>query len=192
MCFAYVLALASRQMQVLSMLDWGGGLGYYYLFSQHLLPKVKIEYHCKDVPVLVEYAQSLWPDARFYSDESCLARRYDLVLASGSLHYTEDWRGLLSRLAGATSGYLFVTRLPTILNAKSYAFVQRPYAYGYNTEYLGWCLNRDEFVQQASAAGLRLVREFITGEQASVEKAPEQFIYRGFLFEPPSARQERP
>jgi putative methyltransferase (TIGR04325 family) len=190
MCYAYVLALVTRHKDAASILDWGGGLGQYYLFSQRLLPDVKIDYHCKDVSVLAEYGQRLWPGARFYVDDTCLERQYDLVLASCSLHYSEDWQALLSQLARASAGYLFVTRLPTIEHANSYVFVQRPYAYGYNTEYIGWCLNRDEFLQSAAAAGLRLVREFVTGEQPVIERAPEQCIYRGFLFSRAPAGQE--
>ena len=82
-------------------------------------------------------------------------------------------------------------RLPSVLHANSYAFVQRPYVYGYNTEYLGWCLNRDEFLQQASSAGMRLVREFVTGEQPFIDNAPEQCLYRGFLFEPAAVRPKQ-
>jgi hypothetical protein len=37
----------------------------------------------------------------FREDESCLERTYDLVVASSSLQYAEDWRGLLDRIAAA-------------------------------------------------------------------------------------------
>jgi|SRR5579859_1269468 len=182
MCFAYALAMAARNKRLVSMLDWGGALGYYLLISQRLIPELEIEYHCKEVQVLADYGRVLWPEAAFHSDNKCLERQYDLVLASCSLHYEENWRDLLARLAGATAGYLFVTRLPVVNHSPSYAFVQRPYAYGYNTEYVGWCLNRDEFLMQAESIGLKLLEEFITGEQPFIAGAPEQCQYRGFLF----------
>jgi hypothetical protein len=83
----------------------------------------------------------------------------------------------------AAAGFLFVTRLPVVQTHASFVFVQRPYAYGYNTEYWGWCLNQAEFLAQASQAGLTLVREFVTGEAPVITDAPEQCEYRGFLFQ---------
>jgi putative methyltransferase (TIGR04325 family) len=182
MAFAYALALAARQKDRLSMLDWGGGIGHYYLLAQVLLPDVEIEYHCKDVAVLAEHGATLFPDAHFYTDDVCLQRTYDFVLASTSLHYSEDWRTVLHDLAAASKDYLLVTRLPTKLHVPDYVFVQRPYAYGYNTEYLGWCLNRTGFLNQAHLLGMTLVREFVIGERPPIVNAPEPCQYRGFLF----------
>jgi putative methyltransferase (TIGR04325 family) len=183
MAFAYVLALSAHRRDLLSMLDWGGGIGHYYLLAQTLLPDMEIEYHCKDVPLLADYGGQLFPDQHFYSDESCLGRTYDLVMASTSLHYTEDWRTLLQHLAGATRGYLYIANLPSVRKAASFVFVQRPYHYGYNTEYLAWCLNRAEFLQAADCAGLGLIREFVYGYRPLIRGAPEQNAYRGYLFQ---------
>lgn len=180
--FAYVLTLATRHKDRFSMLDWGGGIGHYYLLSQSLLPGLEIDYHCKDVPVLCEYGIKLFPQQHFHTDDSCFKRAYDLVLASTSMHYTEDWQGLLRRLAGTTKGYLYIANLPSVQEAASFVFVQRPYQYGYNTEYLGWCLNRAEFLQAAKRVGLELVREFVYGHKPFICGAPEQSIYRGYLF----------
>ncbi|MBO1066301.1 MULTISPECIES: hypothetical protein [Nostocales] len=182
--YGYVLALASRQKSELSLLDWGGGIGHYYLISQKLIPDLTIDYHCKDVPVLAEYGQSLFPKAHFYSDESCLNRKFDLVFASTSLHYSQNWQHTLKGLAEATSGYLFITRLPIVHQVASYVMVQRPYEYGYNTEYLGWCLNRDEFLQYAKSINLILIKEFVIGENPVIHNAPESCQYWGFLFAP--------
>jgi putative methyltransferase (TIGR04325 family) len=187
MTFAYVLALAANRLGTLSMLDWGGGIGHYYLVARSLLPNVQIDYHCKDVPLLAQYGAQLFPVQHFYTDESCLEHTYDLVIASTSLHYTEDWQGLLRGLARATKGFLYITGLPTVIHASSFVFVQRPYAYGYNTEYLAWCLNRGEFLRYAESIGLRLVREFIHGYRPVIHHAPEQNEYRGFLFNSASA-----
>lgn len=182
MAFAYALALAARHKDTLSMLDWGGGIGHYCLLAQVLLPDVHIEYHCKDVPLLAEYGAQLFPDQHFYADESWLERTYDFVMASASLHYSEDWQQVLTGLAKAAEGYLYVTSLPTVLQVPSFVFVQRPYAYGYNTEYLGWCLNKDEFLRCTETVGLKLVREFIVGYKPFIHFASEQNEYRGFLF----------
>lgn len=180
--FAYVLALTARQQQTISLLDWGGGIGHYYLLAKSVLPQVNINYHCKDVPVLAEYGQTLFPNQHFYTDDQCLNRRYDLVMASTSLHYTPDWQNLIKRLAGVANRYLYIAQLPTIFKQNSFVFVQRCYNYNYNTEYLGWCLNRQEFLQVAAEANLTLIREFTYGYRPIIHKAPEQNEYRGFLF----------
>ncbi len=184
MSFAYVLARAAHRLDALSMLDWGGGIGHYHLLAQALLPDVRIEYHCKDLPLLAEYGAKLFPDQDFCADDSCLERTYDLVMASSSMHYTEDWQELLARLARSARRYLYVTRLPTVLRVPSFVFIQRPYACGYNTEYLGWCLNRAELLSEAEKSGLTPVREFVIAERPFIVKAPEQCQYRGFLFRP--------
>ena len=102
LCFAYSLALAAQGKSSLSMLDWGGAIGQYNLLAQAVLPGTAIDYHCKDVPLLAAYGQTLHPNAHFTSDETCFQRSYDFVLASGSLQYSEDWQKILTALAHAT------------------------------------------------------------------------------------------
>ncbi|MBA3364382.1 MAG: methyltransferase, TIGR04325 family [Actinobacteria bacterium] len=179
----YVLALAARAKERLSILDWGGGSGHYYLLAKALLPGVALEYHCKDVPTLAALGRELLPEVTFHDDDSCLAARYDVVLVSGALQYAEDWKSMLARLGEAADPYLYVTRLPVALESPSFVVVQRAYAYGYDTEYLGWVLNRGQLLERASSAGLRLVREFLLQAWFSAAGAPEDPVgHRGFLW----------
>jgi len=187
MAFGYSLALTAGGSRNLSMLDWGGGIGHFYLLARALLPQVDIEYHCKDVPLLSEYGATLFPEQHFCSDERCLDMVYDFVFAGASMHYTERWEVLLRRFGAATGRYLYVADLPTVLDAPSFVFVQRAYEYGYNTEYLSWCLNRTEFLRVAADSGLQLEREFVYGRQPRIQGAPEQNAYRGYLFRRPDA-----
>lgn len=183
MTFGYILTLSAGADCRVSLLDWGGGIGHYYLLAKALLPNREIDYHCKDVPMLAEHGAKLFPDQHFYADDSCLQQKYDLVMASTSLHYTEQWQNLLHQLADATGKYLYLANVPTVQQAASFVFLQRAYQYGYNTEYLGWCLNRNEVVAEAQASGLKLLREFIYGHSPYIHSAPEQNEYRGYLFE---------
>ncbi len=89
------------------------------------------------------------------------------------------WAG---RFVRQTDRYLYVTRQPFVETAGSFVVVQRPYRYGYMTEYPGWFLNRGEFLAETRALGLTLVREFLVAERPMVPGAPEQAEYRGFLF----------
>jgi putative methyltransferase (TIGR04325 family) len=184
MAFGYVLGRAGACSGRLSVLDWGGGIGNYYRFARALWPRCVFDYTSKDVPLTVQAGRELGVGCTFEDDDDrALSRIYDLVMASASLHYSEDWQGLVARLCGAASRYLFVTRLPIVEEVPSFVVVQRPYAYGYLTEYLCWFLNRSEFITEVEKNGFRLEREFLLDERPIVASAPEQCRYAGFLFE---------
>lgn len=183
MSYAYALALASHKLDDISMLDWGGGIGHYYILSKALMPNLKIDYHCKELPLLCDYGRKIIPEAHFYDkDEECFGRSYDFVLSSSSLQYSEDWEDTLTKLANVTKSYIYITRLPVISKAKSFVVVQRPYKYGYNTEYLGWFINHEKLLKHMDSINLKLIREFLIQEKPYVHNAPEQGEYRGFLF----------
>jgi putative methyltransferase (TIGR04325 family) len=183
MTYAYVLGAASVGKDQISVLDWGCGLGQYGLIAQELYSELRIDFHCRELPTLSARGRQLSPTATFHDDDaSALRGPYDLVVASGSLQYFEDWRGLLQALAAASNHYVFVTRLPVVPRSDSFVVLQRPGSTGYQTEYPGWHLNRGEFIRAANQSGLALRREFLVAEASFVERAPEQAEHRGFLF----------
>jgi len=191
LAYAYALALSSRKTDTVSILDWGGGVGIFYLLSRALLPnEVELDYHCKDLPALCSYGREVLPQAHFHEDESCLTRRYDLVLASSSLQYSENWSEVLQRLAGAAAGYLYLARVPVVQRSPTFVVLQRAQRYGLGTEFLSWVFNRDELLEAASRAGTKLVREFVFGEKSEIRGAPEQDETRGFLFRPAPGRRQ--
>jgi putative methyltransferase (TIGR04325 family) len=184
MTFGYVLALAAAGRDEVSMLDWGGGLGHYAVLAKALLPDSRTDYHCKDLPAFCEQGSALMPEATFYSDDACLGRRYDLVVASGSLQCSREWRDVVAGLAAATGRYLYITRLPVLLSAPTVVVRQQARIQGFNDDLLGWFLNRDEFLAHLEWLGMELVREFYVDEHPHVEGASEQADVRGFLFRP--------
>jgi putative methyltransferase (TIGR04325 family) len=183
MSYGYVLARAARSKRRISILDWGGGLGHYYLYSRSLLPEVAIDYHCFDVPVLCRVGRRLQPDVRFHTDANDLTGvTFDLVISSSSLHYFQDWRSVVDTLGRHTGAFLYIARLMTVPRAPS--FVVRQYSReGYRTEFLIWFLNRVEVIECVQRCGLRFEREFVFAENWPVENAPEQGQCRGFLFQ---------
>lgn len=183
MAWGYVLARAARKKDHISVLDWGGSLGHYYLYSRALLPEVEVSYHCYDVPDFVTAGQRLVPQGRFCDDpKDVFFRQYDLVVSSSSLHYFEDWCGVARQLAAAAGEYLYIARLQTVANGAPYVVVQRPYRSGYHAEYLSWFLNREELINCIEESGLELLREFVYAEDWHVRGAPEKGDCRGFLF----------
>jgi putative methyltransferase (TIGR04325 family) len=188
MSFAYVLALAARLADRISVLDWGGGIGHYYPLSQGLLPGIEIDYHIKDVPALCAAGRVLFPEVHFYEDDSCLRSRYDLVFASNSLQFSAAWEKTFSGLAAAAGRYLFVTRLPVSVHGPSFVVLQRAYGYGYDTEFLGWVFGRDELLEAAAQAGMSFLREFVF-HSWPIPGAPANPVeLRGYLFAPQGER----
>jgi putative methyltransferase (TIGR04325 family) len=183
LAFGYVLALAAHGRERLRLLDWGGGPGHYAVLAGALLPEVELDYVSRDLPALVALGRDLQPALEFADDESPLERRYDLVVASSSLHYEERWAERLRALAEATDEWLYVTRVPVALHAPSFVVLQRAHAYGYDTEYLGWVIARDDLLAAARAAGVELVREILLPARFAVPGAPETPVeHRGYLF----------
>jgi putative methyltransferase (TIGR04325 family) len=185
--FAYVLALAARGLRGrnsqgrdrLSVLDWGGGFGHYHALARSVLPDLQLDWHVKETPPVAARGRGLNAEVAFHDSDSALDRRYDLVVASSSLQYAQDWRALLERLANAAGRCVYVARVPVSLHAPSFVVIQRPYAHGYDTEYLGWVLNRDELL----AAAPPLAREFLLDARFSAVGAPEDPVdHRSFLF----------
>jgi putative methyltransferase (TIGR04325 family) len=182
MSLGYVLGLASHKKDQLSVLDWGGGLGHHYPYTQVLIPEVKVDYHSYDLPQISALGKRLLPDASFYDCEpEALARQYDLILCSSALHYFQDWQTVVRTLAEHTT-LLYVARLQTVLSVPSFVVVQRPYRVGYRTQFLSWFLNRQELISCAKGAGFELIREFVYSEEWCVRRAPEPGHCRGFLF----------
>jgi putative methyltransferase (TIGR04325 family) len=186
--FAYALSTAAEAKPSLSLLDWGGGVGHHHVIAKSILPGRQIEYHVRDLEALASCGADLQPDVRFHTDEACLDRAYDLVMASNSLQYSRDWSATLGRLARSAASHLYLSLVPTVFDQPSFVVLQRPYRYGYAAEYLGWFLNRDEVMGAATSAGVELVREFSMGEHERARGAPEQTTQWGYLFR----REARP
>ena len=180
--FGYVLARAAIGRDGISVLDWGGGPGHYFVLARALLPEVALDYHSRDLPRLAQLGRELLPEATFHDDDRCLDRTYDLVVASDSVQYSPDVAATLARLAAASAPWLYVAQLPTVHASASFVVVQRPTAYGYNTEYLGWVVNRGELLDAAAAAGLVLEREFLAPGTIDAAGAPEPAHLHSFLF----------
>lgn len=174
--YAYVLALSAHQKTV-SVLDWGGSLGHYYLIGKTMLPNVSIDFHCKEVSRTAELGRQLNPDVHWYSDERCLSRDYDLVMLNGVLQYIQNWPETLRRIAPAVKQYLFLGLLP-LVERVGFVALQRHYG----TVMLHEQFNRQVLLEMIEGTGLRLIREFVTGYRPPIKNAPEQCELCSWLF----------
>lgn len=142
------------------------------------MPDVSFDYHIKDVPLLCQEGSNHFPEINFYSNDQCLNRSYDLVLASGSLQYSQNWQTVLNKLSQSASPYLYLTRIPVIQNHPSFVVAQAVY----NTIHAGWFLNKTELLDVAQKSGLQLLREFLIDIPFQPSGAPEACKQAGFLF----------
>lgn len=183
MTYGYVLGLASHQKQRVSILDWGGGMGHYYELTRALYPHLHLEYSCSDVSSLVNAGKQVLPDVHFFEvPDGGLENLYDLVMAGSSLWYAHDWRLYARKLASSSREWLYITRMMFVESSEEFPAVQRPWKFGYQTEYQCWILNRNRFIQEVCKNGMSLVREFVFGTGPEIVNAPEQAVFRGFLF----------
>jgi putative methyltransferase (TIGR04325 family) len=189
MSYGYVLALAARKKDSVSILDWGGGAGHYYLYSKALLPEVAIEYHCYDVATLCSVGRTLLPDIHLSDNEAEFAgQKFDLVVSSSSLHYFEDWRAEVRKLAAMTHEFLYISRLQVVTHAASFVVSHKIYHDGY-TEFQSWCVNQQELLSCIEECDLDLVREFVYYRQSVVRGVSGPLDCRGFLFRRRSPRR---
>ena len=179
MCFAHAVARAAWSRPALRVLDYGGGTGAYFDVARSLFPDLDLHYTCLDLPHVNAVGRRLRPNVHFVdSPHEAFNSSYDLVFASGSMHYSRDWRETSRLLAGCTSAFAYFTRIPIVAVAPSFVVNQR----AYGTEYPGWFLNRGEFLSACAGVGLHLEHEFWLDERPVVRDAPEQAEYRGYLF----------
>ncbi len=176
--YAYVLALAAHKKDCISVLDWGGSLGHYYLVGKAVLPDVTIDFHVKEVPLMAKVGKQLIPEVHWHDNERCLERDYDLIMITGSIPYIEDWANTLKRIANSAKEYLFLFRFPVVEYGPTFVAIQRIYG----SQMLHQQLNQSELLEVVKGTGMTLVREFVVGDRPYIKNAPEQCEVRGWLF----------
>lgn len=183
MTFLYILARASRGKDQLSVLDWGGMLGHYALVARRMLPEVTFDYLVKEQPTNCRLGRELNPTVSFVdSDDECFARRYDVVFASGAVHYVQDWQAMVARLAGAAEGWLVITALPVVYTVPGFVVVQRLWSAGYQSEFYSNVVNHDDLLAEVAKHGFELERELMSWGPVHYRGAPEHPVGAGYLF----------
>ena len=176
--FGYILALATRMKNKISILDWGGGMGHYYLLAKALVPDVELDYHCVEVPNMVNLVKNINKDVKWYSDKTFLHRKFDIVMVNASLQYVRDWKDFISEISSVTTEYFFLTRIPVVEQSQEFLAVQREG----NVLMLHIQFNLFELIKTIESNNFQLLREFVVGDKPFIKSAPEQCELRGWLF----------
>jgi len=183
MTFLYVLARASHGKDRLSVLDWGGMLGHYALVARRMLPEVTFDYLVKEQPTNCRLGRELNPTVAFVdSDDECFTRRYDVVFTNGAVHYVQDWRAMVARLAGAAEGWLVLNALPVVYTVPGFVVVQRLRGAGFESEFYSNVVNHDDVLAEVARHGFVLERELMSWGPVHYRGAPEHPVGAGYLF----------
>lgn len=178
-----VLDQAAGDRTHVSVLDWGGGVGETYWLSRLVRPNLSYSYKIKELPRVCVVGRRQEDAPTFVADEDELVgRKFDLVLASGVLHYHQDWRSTMIRLANATNRIMLLTRTPFTSQAIPMAYLQRSPDYG--TSYPGWILPQQAVADLAAVAGLRLQEQFDCRESYPIAGLAQRVQLGGLIFTP--------
>jgi putative methyltransferase (TIGR04325 family) len=180
--FAYIIGRVSSEQREVSVLDWGGGLGHYYMLTRALYPALNLDYHCREVPKMCEAGRRVCPGVVFHDTDECLNRSYSLVMVNGSLGYFPDWRKTLQNLARLARPYVFLTRLLTVNKTKSFVVLQKTDSNGYGSDMLTQVFNCGELLEVANDCGLSPIRELVIGDRPRISGVEEESVCRGWLF----------
>jgi putative methyltransferase (TIGR04325 family) len=185
---AMVMARLQRGDGRLRILDYGGAFGGHALGARRLLPHLDFDWTVCEMAGFCEHGRKLNPEVTFVSSFTEAGVGYDLVYASSSVQYEQDWRALLAKIRLAGSGSVYITRTPFVFKAPSFVTVQR----AYGTEYPGWVFNLDEFVGSFTSLGCRLDEVFVNGRGIPVRGSREQNVHLGLLFSAKAGTEQNP
>jgi putative methyltransferase (TIGR04325 family) len=149
----FVAALAARLGQPLRVLDFGGGMATSYMPLRAMLPATQaLDFIVIENAVIGERGREIFKDVTevsFRTDLPSAPERFDIVHFGSSLHYVEDWRGVLKAALALQPEYFLVADLPA---ADNRTFVTTQNYYGRRIPVHFW--NVDEFTREAEALGL--------------------------------------
>ena len=178
MTVVHAVQMALKGRTELSVLDWGGELGGTLVRLRKIMPGVAFRWVVKEMPSLCRAGRALSDGAVFVEEaDKALAERYDLVIASASLHYDREWRKTLAGLVGSTAGILLLARQPTLMSSPSYVAAQP----AYGTTFTCWVLNEAELFGQLTAWGMGAVHRLLSGDRETVTDVPEQPVFRSYV-----------
>ena len=170
---ALIVAEVAMRKGRVRVLDFGGAAGIDYLFVRALTRRnpVDLEYRVVEHGRVCEISRAIHGSDSSIQFETEIdpAARPDIVHASGSICYIDDWRALTSRLIALNPVYfllgnIFVGDFPTFATAQmNVPGAVIPY----------WFFSREDILRLFDTAGYRMVIEVPTGREYDQSNLPE-------------------
>ncbi len=154
--FPVVLAMLLEQRKHLRILDFGGGAGSRLLEALGSTPAAdRVAAVVVDNAALCEKGNAHFsniPGVEFAPELPDSNERFDIVHCGSSLHYVEDWYGLIDQFRSYQPRYLLLSDLPvgnipTFVTAQNY----------YGNRIPVWMWNWEEFGEKIESLGYRVV-----------------------------------
>lgn len=151
----FVSATISEREKPLKIIDFGGGLGASFLPLKAMLPLGQsLEFVVIEGRAICEQGRVLFDNFSEISfiEQMPPASSVDIINAGSSMHYVDDWIGLLKRFGEYAPKYMIFSDLPaanidTFVTVQNYRGKKIPVRF--------W--NLVEFVQAVESLGYRLV-----------------------------------
>ena len=151
-----LVANALNASPLVSVLDFGGGLGIGYLTLLEYIPEVaqRLDYHIVDLPAVCDAGRELFGSTKGISFHDSLpdaSTRFDVVLAASAIQYVDDWHAVLRALAAFRAPTLlfsdvFAGDIPTYCSLQNY----------YGSKIVQWFFNLGEMNETLASAGYRV------------------------------------
>ena len=183
-----VAMVKAECLEPVRLLDWGGALGTSAIVLDMVMPKVRVDYHCADLPATTALGRKLNPERVSFHDVrkdqcSVFDQEYDVVYCGESLQYCKNWRLITGQLAKTAKRWLLFTRIPVVASVPSYVMAYRMFHTRLKTAALCWAINRYELLAELETWGFELVRELPYSSFPYIQKANEQAELQGYLFQ---------
>jgi putative methyltransferase (TIGR04325 family) len=128
---AFALPLSRRtEANRFRVLDFGGGPGAYYFFARPQMPDgLSLEWDVFDTALMASQGRKTYasPPPHFFSEwPEVLRKRYDVILASNTIHIFEDPYQVIDRLASIDCKYFIAQDVPTIEGTRDRLTIQMP------------------------------------------------------------------
>jgi putative methyltransferase (TIGR04325 family) len=155
---AVLLAIELSYKNVLSVLDFGGGMGLQYLELYNKLPNFcsTVDYHVVDRKIIIEnIPQELnkFSNLHFFSDLNKITTKVNIIHIGSTLQYTENWQSILQILKNKFEpeyfvfSDLFVGEIPSFVSHQVYYDKKIPVKF----------INLTEFIETMELLGYRFI-----------------------------------
>ena len=151
-----VVASSGPAGRKVTVLDFGGGMGSVYLsVLATVADREALEFHVVEGEAICKAARKMYagyPSIRFHDSLPKLDSAVTIIHAGSSLHYVEDWKGLVRSFSEYNPEYFVCADLPA---GDIETFVTRQNYYGKKIPV--WFWNIEEFVSVVEDFGFRLI-----------------------------------
>ena len=164
----------------LTVLDFGGALGSLYFRMRRFIPAEKVAWTVSEVEETAAYGQK-----KFSSDELQFVSGHppaqtDLVIASSSVHYTQDPYETLSNLTDARPRFFVLDRQPLVDFEETFVAQRVPFSI-YDTAHPYMLMNKNRIVEFMKKRGYGLLMNWSLDEEELVWNK-NNIKYQGLLF----------